>query len=254
MTVQQQTQHQYYRRAFADCASPTPSGPTPLWGPGSIPNNWADVGGFLEPRGSDSYWNVRMHGAFSIPRKTLVYVQTIKVAIMRHGSIWISSIGAAVNHSMMSMTDEFSSKNVLHQKRRISEVMSDHSLSSGTCNHLLVFVTFCEHLYILTKCPDDFSRSNSIAGVLLGGMPQFHALFSCFILVRLNTLNTISWRKEKPGHARRKLSQELAAGGCVERKEEKEERLNNETNEEERKKWKREVEGERERVEIKRIC
>ena len=28
--------------AFADCALPTPPGPAPLWGPGSIPNNWAD--------------------------------------------------------------------------------------------------------------------------------------------------------------------------------------------------------------------
>ena len=33
--------------AFADCALPTPPGPAPLWGPGSIPNNWADVCGFL---------------------------------------------------------------------------------------------------------------------------------------------------------------------------------------------------------------
>ena len=58
--------------AFADCALPTPPGPTPLWGPGSIPNNWADVCGFLKPPGSDRYWKVRMHGAFSIPRKNLV--------------------------------------------------------------------------------------------------------------------------------------------------------------------------------------
>ena len=57
--------------AFADCALPTPPGPTQLWGPGSIPNNWADVCGFLKPPQSDRYWKVRMHGAFSIPRKTL---------------------------------------------------------------------------------------------------------------------------------------------------------------------------------------
>ena len=43
----------------------------PLWGPSSIPNNWADVCGFLKPPGSDRCWKVRMHGAFSIPRKTL---------------------------------------------------------------------------------------------------------------------------------------------------------------------------------------
>ena len=57
--------------AFADCALPTPLGPAPLWGPRSIPNNWADVCGFLKPPGSDRYWKVRVHGAFSIPRKTL---------------------------------------------------------------------------------------------------------------------------------------------------------------------------------------
>ena len=34
---------------FSDCALPTPPGPTPLWGSGSIPNNWADVCGFLKP-------------------------------------------------------------------------------------------------------------------------------------------------------------------------------------------------------------
>ena len=68
--------------------------------------------------------------------KSSVYVQALKVAIMRHGSTWISSIGATLVHSMMSMTDEFSSKNVPApphqgaQKRRISDIMSDHSLSS----------------------------------------------------------------------------------------------------------------------------
>ena len=32
-----------FDEVFSDCALPTPPGPTPLWGPGSIPNNWADV-------------------------------------------------------------------------------------------------------------------------------------------------------------------------------------------------------------------
>ena len=34
---------------FAGCALPTPPGPPPLWWPGSIPNNWADVCEFLKP-------------------------------------------------------------------------------------------------------------------------------------------------------------------------------------------------------------
>ena len=53
---------------FSDCALPTPPGPTPLWGPRSIPNNWADVCGFLKPPGSQRFWKVNKHGAFSIPR------------------------------------------------------------------------------------------------------------------------------------------------------------------------------------------
>ena len=40
-------------------------------------------------------------------------VQPIKVAIMRHGSTWISSTGATLVHSTVNMIDEFSSKDVL---------------------------------------------------------------------------------------------------------------------------------------------
>ena len=57
--------------AFTDCALPTPPGPTPLWGPGSVPDNWADVCGFLRPPVSQRFWKVHKHGAFSIPQKTL---------------------------------------------------------------------------------------------------------------------------------------------------------------------------------------
>ena len=41
--------------AFTDCALPTPPGSTPLWGPGSIPDNWADLCGFLKPPCSDKF-------------------------------------------------------------------------------------------------------------------------------------------------------------------------------------------------------
>ena len=56
---------------FSDCALPTPPGPTPLWRPGSVPNNWADVCGFLKPPGSQRFWKVNKHGAFSILRQAL---------------------------------------------------------------------------------------------------------------------------------------------------------------------------------------
>ena len=57
--------------AFADCALPMPPGPTPMWGPESIPGNWAEVCGFLEPPESDRHWKVRLHGAFSVPHEVL---------------------------------------------------------------------------------------------------------------------------------------------------------------------------------------
>ena len=56
---------------FSDCNLPTPPGYTPLWGPGSIPDLWTDVCGFLKPADSDRYWKVRKHGAIAIPRKAL---------------------------------------------------------------------------------------------------------------------------------------------------------------------------------------
>ena len=35
--------------AFADTNLPMPPGTTPLWGPGGVPGEWADVCGFLKP-------------------------------------------------------------------------------------------------------------------------------------------------------------------------------------------------------------
>ena len=110
--------------------------PTPLWGPGSIPNNWADFCGFLKPPDSDRYWRYARMVHSPSHAKLSACVQPIKAATMRHGSTWTSSIGAVPNHITKNQTDEFYSKSVLwhvpkgNRKRRISEVMSDHSLSS----------------------------------------------------------------------------------------------------------------------------
>ena len=121
--------------AFADCALPTPPGPTPLWRPGSIPNNWANVCGFLKPPGLDRYWKVRMHGVFSIPRKTLGLRPTDQSC---HHETWLH-LDFVDWRSTQSHHDEHDRQIFLQrptacpyelQKRRISEVMSDQSLSS----------------------------------------------------------------------------------------------------------------------------
>ena len=57
--------------AFAYSNLPVPPGPTPLWGPGGVPGEWADVCGFVKPPESQNEWQVRLHGAFSIPCSTL---------------------------------------------------------------------------------------------------------------------------------------------------------------------------------------
>ena len=57
--------------AFSECNLPTPPGSTPLWGPGSVPDFWTDVCGFLKPPDSHRFRKVRKHGAFAIPRKAL---------------------------------------------------------------------------------------------------------------------------------------------------------------------------------------
>ena len=38
---------------FANTDLPIPDGPTPLWGPGGVLGEWADVCGFLKPPGTD---------------------------------------------------------------------------------------------------------------------------------------------------------------------------------------------------------
>ena len=122
--------------AFADCALPTPLGPTPSWGPGSIPNNSGDLCGFLKPPVSDRYWKVRMHGAFSIPRKTLSLRPTDRSC--RHETWlhldfvdWRSTQSQHDEHDRRILLKERSSPYQYgQQKRRISDIMSDHSLSS----------------------------------------------------------------------------------------------------------------------------
>ena len=122
--------------AFADFALPTPPGPTPLWGPVSIPNNWADACGFLKPPYSDRYWKVRIHGAFSIPRKTVGLRppdQSCHHETRSHLDFvdWRSTQSQHDEHDRRILLKERPTPYQYgQQKRRISDIMSDHSLSS----------------------------------------------------------------------------------------------------------------------------
>ena len=114
--------------AFADCALPTPPGPAPLWGPGPIPNNWADVCGFLKPRNSDRYWKVRMQTLGLRPTD-----QSCHHATWLHLEFvdWRSTQSHHEEHDRRILLEERPAACPYgQQKRRNSEVMSDHSLSS----------------------------------------------------------------------------------------------------------------------------
>ena len=110
--------------------------PLPLWGPGSIPDNWADVCGFLKPLGSQRSWKVIKHGAFSISRKTLGLRPTDQSCHHETG-LHLNFVDWSKTWSRQNTYEpRISSKErpadgaYDNPKRRISEVMSDHSLSS----------------------------------------------------------------------------------------------------------------------------
>ena len=75
------------------------------------PDNWADVFGFLKPPGS-------MHDAFSIPRKTLGLRPNDQISKQK------------VYEQRISLKERPTECSYGNPKRRISEIMSDHSLSS----------------------------------------------------------------------------------------------------------------------------
>ena len=143
--------------AFTDCALPTPRDPTPVWGPGSIPDNWADVCGFLKPQGSQRFWKVNKHGAFSIPRKTPGLRPTDQSC---HHETWLhldfvdwsntwSKKGGYDRH--ISLEERPAACSYGHQKRRISEVMSDHSLSRDCTTIRTRCSILSRNMYLITK-------------------------------------------------------------------------------------------------------
>ena len=122
--------------AFADCALPTPPGPTPLWRPRSIPTTvLTSVDSSNRPI-QIGIWKVRMHGAFSIPRKTLGLRPTDQSC---HHETWlhldfVDWRNSQSHHEEPDRRILLKERPAPHhhgqQTRRISDIMSDHSLSS----------------------------------------------------------------------------------------------------------------------------
>ena len=92
--------------------------------------------GFLKPPGSDLYWKVRMHGAFSVPRKALG-LRPNDQSCHHETCLHLDFVDWRNTHSHHEEPDRrifLKERPALPlqgaQKRKISDVMTDHSLSS----------------------------------------------------------------------------------------------------------------------------
>ena len=157
---------------FMDSILPTPPGTTPLWGPGSIPDSWADVCVFLKPPGPQRFWKVNKHGAFSIPRKSLGLRPTdqslhhktwLHLDFVDWSNTWSKQ---KVHEQRISLKERPAESAYGNPKRRISKNMSDHSLSSQMCATIrtcVLSLSYFDHslvgisAFFITKRFDDAS-------------------------------------------------------------------------------------------------
>ena len=122
---------------FSDCALPTPPGPTPLWGPGSIPNNWADVCGFRKPPGSQRFlegeqtWRLFQSSTSSLGLRPSDQSCHHETWLHLHFVDWNTKWNHKTHYDRnISLKERPASSGNRAQKRSISEILSDHSLSS----------------------------------------------------------------------------------------------------------------------------
>ena len=169
-------------------------------GPESIPNNWADVCWFVKPLVSDRYWTVRMQ-AFSIPRKTLGLRPTDQSC--RHET-WLHQDFVDWRNTQ-SHHGEPDRRIILrerpaphHQgakKSRISDIMSDHSISSWTCDHSHAFVTPLRKLVHRHEGTSLMTFRIVWQRCHRRDMFWSRPLCLCFILVCFEHVLVASWRK-----------------------------------------------------------
>ena len=73
-------------KAFANTNLQIPHGSSPLWGPGNVPGERADVCGFTKSSNTDNEWQVRGHGTLEINRDVLGIRPTDQSC---HHEVWI---------------------------------------------------------------------------------------------------------------------------------------------------------------------
>ena len=108
--------------AFTHCALPTPPGPTPTVEPGSIPNNWADVCEFLNTTGFRTISETLRPTEERCLHETWLHLDFV---------VWRNTWSQQSEHDRhISLIGGPTPYQDGQQKKRISDVMSDHWLSS----------------------------------------------------------------------------------------------------------------------------
>ena len=140
--------------AFADCALPMSPSPTPLWGPGSVPGNWADVCRFLKPLESDRQWKVRLHGALSFLRDVL--------GCHREACLHLDCVEW---HDIQLQREKLCQRILLKERSspyhygkksgRTSDIMTDHLLSSCHRDHSRTLVRRPASRVLRASSPSD---------------------------------------------------------------------------------------------------
>ena len=143
--------------------------PAPLWWPGSIPDNWEDVCGFLNHLALNDFGKCISMVHFPFPRKSIGLRPTDQSF---HSEIWLhlDSVDRSNTWSKqgaydqrISLSERPAECSYGNATRRIFEVMSDHSFSFLMCdrsNHdlfTLQIMTFTAwvNAFFLTEWPDD---------------------------------------------------------------------------------------------------
>ena len=115
--------------AFANTSLPIPHGPTPLWRPGGVPGEWADVCGFIKPPNADGEWQIRGHGAFEINRDVLGIRHTDQSC---HHEIWIH-----LSHANARLVDQYRTRNAVRGEHERRQGKKKVAIRMTTCDHSL---------------------------------------------------------------------------------------------------------------------
>ena len=111
--------------------------PHHCWKPGSIPNNWADVCGFLEPPGSQRFlegeqtWRLFHSSTTSLGLRPSDQSCHHETWLHLHFVDWNNKWNHQTHYNgNICLKERPASSRNRAQKRSISEILSDHSLSS----------------------------------------------------------------------------------------------------------------------------